>query len=247
MDASHFPVVRSHEHEGLLLNVERFHDGSTRIELTTASSKATTATTRWSVARVAGIFGPVVALLAVVLGFGHSSLNGWIELLSQRSEQLSLFSATVSASLFLALLCVLSWPGPIVGESILVIRHLGLQHGVTRRSPVLHLVARTFGLSTDTFSHRTQSLLIGRDEIMDVVVHEAFQRWTIGSYIAVLTVRAQPEKSDTASVCADDGQTATDFALQPGGQGGVVVLFPHLRPRLKLVQIAYTEIHRTLF
>ncbi|KAE8209894.1 hypothetical protein CF327_g6175 [Tilletia walkeri] len=146
----------------------------------------------------------------------------------------------------LVLLGVLSWPGPIIGESILVIRDLGLQHGVIRRNPLLQLASKTFGWS-NSFSHQTKSLLIARDEIMDVVVHETFRRWTIGSFIAALTVSAEHDNAATTAAFTDNGEEVTKFALQPGGHGGVVVLFPHFSPPLKLVQIAYTEIHRTLF
>jgi len=205
--------TRLYEHAGLILSVARRQDGSTRLELTRSST---------SQDGIKWLFAIFAALLAMIHGAQAQRVDPrWL------------------AALPLGLLAAfMLWPGPVSRESILVIRDLGLQCSTERSNPLLCALGRPVKLAH--LGLRRQTRFIPRDEIMDVVVHEGFRRWSVLSFVAVLTLGGG---STTASVSS--GRDA--IALQPGGEGGVTVLFPHLTPRLNLVQIAYTEIHRVLF
>ncbi|KAK0547532.1 hypothetical protein OC845_004043 [Tilletia horrida] len=234
--------VQSHAQAGLRLTIDRDHAGAVKIELRRTKPIGPRSPL------LPAIFATAAVLLAIVVVYSpkHRTLAHlvtWHEPLQDHG-----LSATLLIVSMLLLLLAFAGSGTIVGEQILVIRDLGLQHGLMRSNPFLMFFASVFNLSDD-FGIATRSHLIPRDEIMDVVVHEAFSRWTIRTYIAVLLTRCDERRfsftpSPQTSVSA---APPSQFMLQPGGQGGVIVLFPHLRPRLKLVQIAYTEIHRTLF
>ncbi|KAK0520941.1 hypothetical protein OC842_006940, partial [Tilletia horrida] len=135
-----------------------------------------------------------------------------------------------ATALAAALVLLCTWPGPIVAEELFVIHDLGIQHGVIRANPALTCIGTAF-FSQPHLGRRTSTRLIPRDEIMDVVVHEAFRRWSIVSYIAVLTVSDYPTcaggpdgfERSPAQPDGGAGNGLLDMALQPGGHGGVIV------------------------
>ncbi|KAK0523518.1 hypothetical protein OC834_005870 [Tilletia horrida] len=239
------PTQQRHAHGGRVLSVERRRDGSVRLELSKDTGANGSAFSSASSSSLSTVLGVVLVLMSALWIAAHRPSIADLDASVMRYPATALAAALV-------LLC--TWPNPIVAEELLVIRDLGIQHGVIRANPALTWIGTAF-FSQPHLGRRTSARLIPRDEIMDVVVHEAFRRWSIVSYIAVLTVSDYPTcaggpdgfERSPAQPDGGAGNGLLDMALQPGGHGGVIVLFPHLRPRLKLVQLAYSEIHKTFF
>lgn len=118
----------------------------------------------------------------------------------------------------------------VLKESVFASPNFGLQMETTRglRLPFISKKHQAF-LTSTSVQH------IPRDRMLDLVLNTAVKGWDIKDYLAV-GVRSRP-------MCIDDapkaGETATLRSLQ--------VLFPHLEPKLPIVERIYKTLYPVLF
>lgn len=110
----------------------------------------------------------------------------------------------------------------VIEEKVLVVRGAGVQTSVVR------------GLrftSGHTVRLNASTSMLPRDAILDVFVNEAILRWKIVDYIAIAT-HAPTSLSEHGPV--------------PYGRT-LHVIFPHLLPRLNMVEAVYRTLHSVIF